>query len=91
MEDSSEKMLTDHDDDAKFSRKCPCSSKKPPKIGDLARKPTLSTPNPERRIHAGKDSIRQAARAVGGKMASPLQFKLECSPAGHWEGSVNNF
>ena len=91
MEDSSEKMLTDHDDDAKFSRKCPCSSKKPPKIGDLARKPTQSTPNPEQKIHAGKEGTRQAARAVGGEMAPPLPSKLGCSPAGHWEGYVNNF
>ena len=84
MEESPEKMpaeQAEQDDAAGTNRNCPCSHKRPPKIGDLVvRKPN----NPKQRIRAAKME-RQAARAAVGEVAPP-PTKLGFQTA----GSVDN-
>ena len=61
----------EQDDAAGTNRKCPCSHKRPPKIGDLVvRKPT----NPKQRVQSAKEG-RQAARAAVGEIAPPPPTK----------------
>ena len=84
MEESPEKMpaeQAEQDDAAGTNRKCPCSHKRPPKIGDLVvRKP----PNPKQRVQSAKEG-RQAARAAVGEIA-PTPTK----PGYKAAGSVDN-
>ena len=77
-EDSIENMQAEQHNSAEAKKqKCPCSSKRPPKIGDLKR--SKSTSNPTQRIDA-----EETARTVVDKTASPLA-------TGHWEGFVENY
>ena len=86
-EDSIENMQAEQHNSAEAKKqKCPCSSKRPPKICSSKRPPKIgdlkrskSTSNPTQRIDA-----EETTRTVVDKTASPLA-------TGHWEGFVENY
>ena len=91
MEESPEKMpaeQAEQDDAAGTNRKCPCSHKRPPKIGDLVvRKP----PNPKQRVQSAKEGRQAAAAAVDEVPPSKLGFKAAASLARARAKAVEGF